>query len=133
MFKIYLSNYHLCFLVPKEYLDERTRQSNFYRLVSAYRTYGHKQADIDPISTSKPQLLSKLKPKNFGLNLLDKVRFRGILFIQQDEGTIEEAIQFLHATYSSNVGTEFSYLEVIFTNSVEFLLRTITYEKTRVF
>jgi len=132
MFKIYLSNCHLRFLVPKEYLDERTRQSNFYRLVSAYRTYGHKQADIDPISTSKPQLLSELKPKHFGLSLLDKVCFRGILFTQQDEGTIEEAIQFLHATYSSTVGTEFSYLEVMFTNSVEFLLKTITYEKTRV-
>ncbi|XP_018349892.1 PREDICTED: probable 2-oxoglutarate dehydrogenase E1 component DHKTD1, mitochondrial isoform X2 [Trachymyrmex septentrionalis] len=99
------------FEVPKEYLDERTRQSNFYRLVDAYRTHGHKQAVINPISIRKPQLLSELQSKNFGLNLLDKVCFRGILFTQQDEGTIEEAIQFLHATYSSAVGTEFSYLE----------------------
>lgn len=99
------------FEVPKKYLDERVKQSNFYRLVSAYRTHGHKQADIDPISTSKPQLLSELKPKNFGLNLLDKVHFRGILFTQQDEGTVEEAIRFLHAIYSDNIGTEFSYLE----------------------
>ncbi|KAG5337672.1 DHTK1 dehydrogenase, partial [Acromyrmex charruanus] len=99
------------FEVPKEYLDERARQSNFYRLVNAYRTHGHKQAVINPISTSKPQLLSELQPKNFRLNLLDKVRFRGILFTQQDEGTIEEAIQFLHAIYSGAVGTEFSYLE----------------------
>ncbi|XP_077274295.1 putative 2-oxoadipate dehydrogenase complex component E1 homolog isoform X1 [Temnothorax americanus] len=96
---------------PKKYLDERAKQSNFYRLVSAYRTHGHKQADINPISTGKPQLLSELQPKNFGLNLLDKVRFRGILFTQQDEGTVEEAIRFLHATYSGTVGIEFSHLE----------------------
>ncbi|XP_018405899.1 PREDICTED: probable 2-oxoglutarate dehydrogenase E1 component DHKTD1, mitochondrial isoform X3 [Cyphomyrmex costatus] len=107
----YKCNQRKHFEVPKEYLDERTRQSNFYRLVNAYRTHGHKQADINPISTSKPQLLSELQPKNFGLNLLDKVRFRGILFNRQDEGTIEEAIQFLHATYSGAVGIEFSYLE----------------------
>lgn len=99
--------------MPKKYLEERARQSNFYRLVSAYRTHGHKQADIDPISIGKPQLLSELQPKTFGLNLLDKVRFRGILFTQQDEGTVEEAIRFLHATYSGTVGTEFSHLEVI--------------------
>lgn len=101
------------FSVPKKYLDERARQSNFYRLVSAYRIHGHKQADINPISNSKPQLLSELQPKNFGLNLQDKVRFQGILYTQQDEGTIEEAIQFLHSIYSDTVGTEFSYLEVI--------------------
>ncbi|XP_032684667.1 probable 2-oxoglutarate dehydrogenase E1 component DHKTD1 homolog, mitochondrial [Odontomachus brunneus] len=99
------------FEVPKEYLNERTRQSNFYRLVDAYRTHGHKQADIDPISICKPSLLHELQPNNFGLNLKDKVRFRGILFTQQDEGTIEEAIQFLNDTYSSTIGTEFSHLE----------------------
>lgn len=98
--------------VPKRCIDERMKQSNFYRLVSAYRTYGHKQADIDPISTNKPLLLPELQPKNFGLNLMDKVSFQGILFTQQNEGTVEEAIQFLNATYSGNIGTEFSYLEV---------------------
>ncbi|KAL6266999.1 hypothetical protein P5V15_000079 [Pogonomyrmex californicus] len=107
----YRPNQRKHFEVPKEYLDERTRQSNFYRLVSAYRTHGHKQADLDSISLCKPQLLSELQPKNFGLNFQDKVRFRGILYTQKDEGTIDEAIRFLHATYSGTVGTEFSYLE----------------------
>lgn len=99
--------------MPKKYLDERAKQSNFYRLVCAYRTHGHKQADIDPISTNKPPHLPELQPKNFGLNLMDKVSFEGILFTQQNEGTVEEAIQFLNATYSGNIGTEFSHLEVI--------------------
>ncbi|XP_012538117.1 probable 2-oxoglutarate dehydrogenase E1 component DHKTD1 homolog, mitochondrial isoform X3 [Monomorium pharaonis] len=99
------------FEVPKQYLDERSRQSNFYRLVSAYRAHGHKQAKLNPVSTSKLELLSELQPKNFGLNLMDKVCFRGILFTQQYEGTIEEAIRFLQATYCGTIGTEFGYLE----------------------
>lgn len=103
-----------CFSVPREHLDERAKQSNFYRLVDAYRTHGHKQADIDPLSVYKPSLLSELQPSNFGLNLKDRVRFRGILFTQQDEGTIEEAIHFLKDTYSGTIGTEFNCLEVIF-------------------
>ncbi|CAL1677444.1 unnamed protein product [Lasius platythorax] len=99
------------FQVSKEYLDKRAKQSNFYRLVSAYRIHGHKQADIDPISMNKPLLLPELQPKNYRLNLMDKVCFRGILFTQQNEGTIEEAVRFLNATYSGTLGTEFSHLE----------------------
>lgn len=102
------------FSVSKEYLDKRAKQSNFYRLVSAYRIHGHKQADINPISMNKSLLLPELQPENFKLNLMDKVYFRGILFTQQNEGSIEEAIRFLNATYCGTVGTEFSYLEVIF-------------------
>ncbi|EFN80022.1 probable 2-oxoglutarate dehydrogenase E1 component DHKTD1 homolog, mitochondrial [Harpegnathos saltator] len=99
------------FEVPKEYLDERARQSNFYRLVDAYRIHGHKQAHIDPLSMTKPSLLPELQPGNFGLNLKDKVHFRGILLTQQNEGTVEEAIRLLNDTYSGTIGTEFSYLE----------------------
>ncbi|RLU16243.1 hypothetical protein DMN91_012003 [Ooceraea biroi] len=99
------------FEVPREYLEERGKQSNFYRLVNAYRNHGHKQANIDPISLNKPSSLPELQPRNFGLNLTDKVQFKGILFAGQTEGTIEEAIQFLDAVYSDAVGTEFAYLE----------------------
>jgi probable 2-oxoglutarate dehydrogenase E1 component DHKTD1 len=83
-------------------------------LVSAYREHGHKQANIDPILLKKPSSLPELQPKNFGLNLTDKVHFHGILFAQQNEGTIEEAIRFLNLIYSDVIGTEFTYLEVIF-------------------
>ncbi|XP_020295780.1 probable 2-oxoglutarate dehydrogenase E1 component DHKTD1 homolog, mitochondrial isoform X2 [Pseudomyrmex gracilis] len=99
------------FEVSKEYLNNRAKQSNFYRLVDAYRTHGHKQADVNPISTIKPSLLAELQPKYFGLNLIDKISYQGILFAQQKEGTIEEAVQFLNATYCGSIATEFSYLE----------------------
>lgn len=100
-------------LVSKEYLDIRSKNSNFYRLVTAYREFGHKQADINPISTKKPISLAELKPERFGLNLRDKVFFKGILTMGKEEGTIEEALQFLNKTYCGSIGVEFSYLEVI--------------------
>ncbi|KAL6421416.1 hypothetical protein ACFW04_014201 [Cataglyphis niger] len=107
----YKSSQQKHFKVSKEYLDKRAKYSNFYRLVSEYRILGHKQADINPISMTKPLLLPELQPENFKLNLMDKVCFRGILFTQQNEGSVEEAIRFLNAIYCGTVGTEFSYLE----------------------
>ncbi|KAL0103441.1 hypothetical protein PUN28_017599 [Cardiocondyla obscurior] len=99
------------FKVPNSHLEQRAKQSNFYRLVDAYRSHGHKQARINPVSTSRPQLLSELEPQNFGLNLLDEVHYRGILYARQDKGTVEEAVQLLRATYSDGLGAEFSHLE----------------------
>nr|XP_003706992.1 PREDICTED: probable 2-oxoglutarate dehydrogenase E1 component DHKTD1 homolog, mitochondrial isoform X1 [Megachile rotundata] len=99
------------FEVPKECLETRSKNSNFYRLVTAYREHGHKQADINPVAIKKPTFLTELKPERFGLNLTDKVTFKGILEMGKDEGTVQEALQFLNKTYSSSVGLEFSYLE----------------------
>ncbi|XP_076179560.1 putative 2-oxoadipate dehydrogenase complex component E1 homolog isoform X2 [Ptiloglossa arizonensis] len=99
------------FEVPKEYLETRSKNSNFYRLVTAYREFGHKQADINPISQKKPMPLAELCLDSFGLHLKDKVSFRGILTTKREEGTVEEALRFLNSTYSSTIGLEFSYLE----------------------
>lgn len=100
-------------LVPNEYLEIRSKNSNFYRLISAYREYGHKQAEINPVATKKPVPLAELKLERFGLSLDDKVPFKGILSMGKDEGTVEEALQFLKETYTGHIGVEFSYLEVI--------------------
>lgn len=99
--------------MPKEYLETRSKNSNFYRLVTAYREFGHKQADINPISQKKPMPLAELCLDSFGLHLKDKVSFRGILTTKREEGTVEEALRFLNSTYSSTIGLEFSYLEVL--------------------
>lgn len=101
--------------VPREYLQERGQQSNFYRLVSAYRSHGHKQADIDPVSlgsVSSASAAKELQPNSYGLNLTDTVRFKGILFARRNEGTVGEAVSFLNSVYCGTVGTEFAHLEV---------------------
>ncbi|XP_054014443.1 probable 2-oxoglutarate dehydrogenase E1 component DHKTD1 homolog, mitochondrial [Hylaeus anthracinus] len=99
------------FEVSTKYLETRSENSNFYRLVTAYREHGHKQANIDPISPKAPILLPELSPENFGLRLNDKVSFQGILTMGKEEGTVEEALEFLKKAYSNTIGLEFSYLE----------------------
>ncbi|XP_078039369.1 putative 2-oxoadipate dehydrogenase complex component E1 homolog [Augochlora pura] len=99
------------FQVTKEYLETRSKNSNFYRLVAAYREFGHKEASVDPVSPSKPIPLVELNPERFGLHLTDKVSFEGILTTNKKEGTVEEALAFLVRTYSDTIGFEFSHLE----------------------
>lgn len=99
------------FEVSKENLKIRSENSNFYRLVMAYRHLAHKQANINPISVSKKQALSELEPEKFGLKLTDKVSFKGILETEEKEGTVSDALKFLNTVYCSNIGVEFSHLE----------------------
>ncbi|KAG7199330.1 hypothetical protein KM043_018178 [Ampulex compressa] len=99
------------FEVPKEYLETRSKYSNFYRFVTAYREHAHKQADIDPISPNRQTPLSELRLENFGLRPTDRVSYRGILNGMQDNGTVQEAREFLDAVYSGKMGLEFVYLE----------------------
>lgn len=98
--------------MPKEYLETRSKNSNFYRLVTAYREFGHKQANVDPVSPKKPTPLAELNPERFGLRLTDKVFFEGILTSNKKDGTVEEALEILHKIYSGTIGLEFSHLEV---------------------
>lgn len=128
---------HRHFEVPKDYLDIRSKNSNFCRLVSAYREYGHKQADINPVSTKKPKPLVELEPERFGLNLNDKVSFKGILSLGKDEGTVEEALKFLNETYTGPIAVEFNYLETEeerewFAETVERTVMEAVTDETRV-
>ncbi|XP_046737015.1 probable 2-oxoglutarate dehydrogenase E1 component DHKTD1 homolog, mitochondrial isoform X1 [Diprion similis] len=97
--------------VSRESLTSRAKYSNFYRLVTAYREHGHKQANIDPISLQTPSPLPELNLNKFGLNGDDKVSFQGILNAKQTEGSVNEALSILKNVYTGAVGVEFSYLE----------------------
>lgn len=41
------------FVVADEVLANRNNESNFYRLVTAFRQYAHINADINPIALNK--------------------------------------------------------------------------------
>ncbi|XP_015189575.1 PREDICTED: probable 2-oxoglutarate dehydrogenase E1 component DHKTD1 homolog, mitochondrial [Polistes dominula] len=123
--------------VSKEDLETRVKNSNFYRLVMAYRQFAHKQANINPISLSKQITLPELQPEQFGLNLNDNVIFKGILEIKQNEGTVLEALKFLNTVYCSHIGVEFNYLETEeerewFSNVTEMCLMESLDNKTRI-
>lgn len=58
-------------------------------------------------------ILPELDPKRYGLNENDKVNFSGIINTQKEEGTVAEALEFLHKVYSKAIAVEFTHLEVI--------------------
>lgn len=102
------------FLVSENSLAARNKFSNFYRLVNAYRKYGHQQANINPIALTRPLSSTELDPKRYGLDLNDTVGFTGILNTNKVEGTVGEAVEFLNNIYCNFIGAEFNYLEVSF-------------------
>ncbi|XP_008552671.1 probable 2-oxoglutarate dehydrogenase E1 component DHKTD1 homolog, mitochondrial [Microplitis demolitor] len=97
--------------ISQNSLASRIKFSNFYRLVSAYRKYGHQKANINPIALTRPLNLIELDPKRYGLELNDVVSFTGILNTSKTEGTVKEAVEILDNIYCNFIGAEFNYLE----------------------
>lgn len=46
-------NFQVVFKVAEDVLESRSKESNFYRLVTAFRQYAHHGADINPIALNK--------------------------------------------------------------------------------
>ncbi|XP_071454032.1 2-oxoadipate dehydrogenase complex component E1 [Hetaerina americana] len=94
-----------------EVLESRISQSNFYRLVTAYREHAHRKANINPIAIRKLRPVPELDPSRYGLNESDNCNFSGILFGPKQEGSVGEAVEFLEKVYAGNISSEFTYLQ----------------------
>ena len=99
-------------VVAKEKLEARAKNSNFYRLLTAYREFAHKEANIDPVSLKKKESLSELNPQRYGLNSTDRISFENLFRTEKKEGTVDEAVEALKNLYSGPIGVEFTHLEV---------------------
>lgn len=99
------------FQVSKEKLESRARNSNFFRLLTAFREHAHKEANIDPVSFTKRESLLELNPTRYGLNLTDRVSFENLFHTEKVEGSIGEAVEILRNIYCGNIGIEFTHLE----------------------
>ncbi|XP_046401730.1 probable 2-oxoglutarate dehydrogenase E1 component DHKTD1, mitochondrial [Ischnura elegans] len=97
--------------VPKDALEARIAQSNFYRLVTAYRDHAHRKANINPISIRKPRQVPELDVTRYGLRENELCNFSGILYGFKQEGTVGEAVEFLEKVYAGNISSEFNYLQ----------------------
>lgn len=101
------------FIVAGKLLDIRNKESNFYRLVEAYRQHGHKCSDINPVSLSRHcSIIPELDLSRYGLENEQLVTFEGIIHCTQKDGTVKDAVDFLSTAYTKHVGAEFIYLEV---------------------
>lgn len=100
------------FIASEEVLQNRCRESNFFRLVTAFRQHAHVGADINPIALSKTiSIQPELDPRRYGLNKSDTVSFNGIIYNGEEEGTVGEAMEFLAQVYGKNISAEFLHLE----------------------
>ncbi|XP_026279929.2 2-oxoadipate dehydrogenase complex component E1 isoform X1 [Frankliniella occidentalis] len=97
------------FQLERKNTEARVKQSNFYRLVEAFRTHGHKVAGTNPYRLSEPAAVPELDVSRYGLRPEDAVSPGGIL-----EGscrTVAEAVESLRAAYCGPISTDLSYLE----------------------
>ncbi|KAJ3380793.1 putative 2-oxoglutarate dehydrogenase E1 component DHKTD1, mitochondrial [Lobulomyces angularis] len=103
----------------QEQLDNRNANANLLRLVKAYRTKGHLQADLDPLGLAKKEEIPELDPKYYGLNDPNQVfDLNGIAHISKtkrdtdplEEATLEKILKQLNRTYSGRLGFEFEHI-----------------------
>ncbi|CAG9821051.1 unnamed protein product [Phaedon cochleariae] len=105
-------NKYVAEALDNEVIDARCRESNFYRLVTAYRQHGHKYSDINPVSLAKKiSAIPDLDIKRYGFKENDKVQFDSIINSTKKEGTISEAVDFLNNVYCRTVAAEYMHLE----------------------
>ncbi|KAJ1528513.1 hypothetical protein ONE63_006920 [Megalurothrips usitatus] len=97
------------FQLDAKKVEARINQSNFYRLVDAFRTHGHKVAGTNPYQLSPNGAVPELELARYGLKPDDAVRPDGILAGQCS--TVQEAVDVLRATYCGPVSADLSYLE----------------------
>ncbi|KAI4467524.1 2-oxoglutarate dehydrogenase [Holotrichia oblita] len=98
-------------LVSDEIRRKRNENSNFYRLVTAYRQHAHKIANVNPIALTETPRLPELDPKYYDLTSDATVSYDGIINVKQKQGPILDAVEFLKSAYCGSIGAEFSHLQ----------------------
>ncbi|XP_077997960.1 2-oxoadipate dehydrogenase complex component E1-like [Glandiceps talaboti] len=87
--------------------------ANLVRLVTAYRQYGHKKANIDPLGLTEKRQVPELNPRLYGLSSEDNTQYdlEGILNIGKPTASLPEILQHLEDIYCGTVSAEFTNLE----------------------
>lgn len=82
-----------------------------FELVEAYRTFGHRDAALDPLS-GPPPLRPEMQPQAFGFTDADLDRTFDVagLFGQQ-KATLREVLEKLRNTYCRYIGVEFMHID----------------------
>ncbi|KAI9594143.1 thiamine diphosphate-binding protein [Syncephalis fuscata] len=103
----------------EEQLDNRRENANLLRLVIAYRTHGHRNANLDPLGLQELDEHVALQPSRYGLNDSTQVyNLNGILHMNDDKSSstyVEKAslstiVEHLRSTYCGRIAHEFTYM-----------------------
>ncbi|RIA85155.1 thiamine diphosphate-binding protein [Glomus cerebriforme] len=100
-------------------LSNRIENANLLRLVAAYRTYGHKEAHLDPLGIMEREKVLALDYKRYGFTEPNKVyNLNGILHVNKssstkdskEEANIDAIISHLKKVYCGKVAYEFMHI-----------------------
>ncbi|MDQ8202008.1 2-oxoglutarate dehydrogenase E1 component [Pelagicoccus sp. SDUM812003] len=92
-------------------LGSASKQMNVSSLIYAYRSLGHTQAWLDPLS-EKPPANDDLRIEEFGLNEADlDTAFDSGHFLDGQPLKLRDLIEALRKTYCSNIGYEYIHMQ----------------------
>lgn len=91
--------------------EDAVKELRLFELVEAYRTFGHRDAQLDPL-TGSPTPRPELQPAAFGFTDADLDRTFNVdgLFDQQ-KATLREVLEKLRNTYCRYIGVEFMHID----------------------
>ncbi|XP_048733031.1 2-oxoadipate dehydrogenase complex component E1-like [Ostrea edulis] len=99
------------FKIDDAAIQNRIHQSNVYRLVEGYRTFGHRKASLDPLQLAEIEPVPELEAGMYGISTDSNhiIQTNGIF--NGPDMTIEELIQNLESIYCGPAAIEFKHLE----------------------
>lgn len=88
----------------------------FNSLVKAFRTYGHFEAEMDPLGLSKPMIRRELNPSLYGFKVINNELYfdcDGIIHLGGNKryANLMEIMKHLRDVYCGNVGSVFMHLD----------------------
>lgn len=100
--------------VPDERLAARQANANLSAFIDAYRTHGHRTADVNPIELrTEKEDVPELEASRYGLSDGQELASVGglVAFSEPQLRTVSDLKRKLIETYCGNVCAEFSYIE----------------------
>jgi len=88
------------------------KQVSVQALINAYRSYGHKLANLDPLSDKAPSMVKELDLSTYGLSIWDlERRFLAFGLAGQDNMSLQDILETLTSAYCRDIGIEYMQLD----------------------
>ena len=91
--------------------DPDRKQVYVLMLISAYRTLGHRWAQLDPLKRQQRPQIPELEPAFYDLTEADmETVFNTGTLVGPERATLRDILQILRETYCSSIGAEYMYI-----------------------
>lgn len=92
-------------------LEHERKQVQVYKLIDAYRTFGHYRAQLDPLNLTKLPNIQSLELVHYGLTTADlHTQFNMNGFFGVPRASLQEIYAILKRTYCDTLGVEYKHI-----------------------